>query len=106
MGEGFWVVLGTTIGTVGSLATTWLNAYFARRSKYPEYDKAVEKLLKDMLEHGPKWRKIETLMRVTGLNEQDTKEYLITLGARGSESDGDLWGLTSRNPLQQIATSN
>jgi hypothetical protein len=106
MGEGLWVVLGTAIGALGSVVANWLNLYWARQSKYPAYDEAIEALLKKMLETGPKWRKIETLMHVTGLSEQDTKEYLITMHARGSETNGKLWGLISRNPLSEIDKSS
>ncbi len=105
MGEGAWVVLGTMIGTVGSIATTWLTAYLSRRSEFPEYDKAANKLLKSLLEDGPKWRNVTTLAAVVGMSEQDVKEYLIVLGARGSETNGNLWGLISRNPLSEIKSS-
>ena len=106
MGSGFWVVMGAAIGTVGSILTTWLNAHLSQKSKFPEYDKGVKALLIAMLTAGPKWRKIKTLAAVTGLSEQEAKEYLIELGARGSETDGNLWGLISRNPLSEIDPSN
>lgn len=102
MNTGLWVVLGALIGTVGSVSTTWLTAHLQRRSQFPKYDKAVEDLLKRMLESGPTWRKLSTLSRVTGLSEEHAKEYLIELKERGSESNGDLWGLISRNPLSEI----
>ena len=106
MAEGIWVVLGATIGTIGSIATTWLAAHLSRKSPFPQYEKAVERLLNSMLEAGPNWRKIQTLSNVTGLSEKHAKEYLIVLGARGSETDGQLWGLISRNPLSEIDPSN
>lgn len=99
MPDGVWVLLGTLFGTAGSLVTTWLTAYLGRQSQHPKYDKAVEALLQKMLASGPQWRKLDTLARVTGLSEQHAKEYLIEIGARGSETNGDLWGLISRNPL-------
>jgi len=103
MAEGLWVLLGTVLGTVGSLATTWLSSYLGRKSPHPKFDKAVEKLLRQMLQGEHKWRKLETLANVTGLSEEHAKEYLIELGARGSETDPRLWGLISRNPLSSIA---
>lgn len=106
MDNGLWVVLGAAIGTAGSILTTWLNAHLGRKSKFPEYDRAVKALLVAMLSGEPKWRKIQTLASVTGLSEQDAKEYLIELGARGSETNGTLWGLISRNPLSEIDSSN
>jgi hypothetical protein len=104
-GDGVWVVLGAAIGTFGSIATSWLNAHLQRSSQYPKYDKAIDNLLKAMLEAGPKWRNVRTLANVTGLSESDVKEYLVLLGARGSETDSTLWGLISRNPLKDIDAS-
>jgi hypothetical protein len=105
MAEGAWVILGSVIGTLGSVLTTVVADCLSRRSKYPNYDKAVQDLLKSMLEKGPQWRKLQTLAAVTGLSEQDAKDYLIELGARGSETNGSLWGLISRNPLSEIDRS-
>lgn len=105
MAEGMWVLLGSAVGTLGSLSTTWLSSYLGRQSKYPKFDQAVEALLKKMLTDGPKWRKLETLASVTGLTEKHAKEYLIELGARGSETDPRLWGLISRNPLSEIESA-
>lgn len=99
MSDGMWVVLGAAVGTAGSIATTWLSATLSRRSAFPKYDAAVVKLLRDMLEADPRWRKLDTLAKVTGLTPKDAKEYLIEMGARGSSTDGNLWGLISRNPL-------
>lgn len=102
MAEGVWVLLGTAIGTVGSLSTTWLSSHLSRKSAHPKFDKAVEKLLRQMLDGKHKWRRLETLASVTGLSQKETKEYLIEIGARGSETDANLWGLVSRNPLSEI----
>jgi hypothetical protein len=106
MDNGLWVVVGAGIGTLGSIGTTWLNAHLSQRSKFPKFDKAAKALLVAMLSSGPKWRKLQTLASVTGLPERDVKEYLIELGARGSETDGNLWGLISRNPLSEIGSSD
>jgi len=98
MAEGTWVVVGAAIGTAGSILTTWLNAYLSKDSPDP-YDVQATALLKSMLEKGPHWRNINTLANVIGADNKLTKEYLLALGARGSETNGDLWGLISRNPL-------
>ena len=42
------------------------------------------------------------LANVTGLSEEHVREYLIEIGARGSEADPTVWGLISRNPLSSI----
>ncbi|HEX8572152.1 MAG TPA: hypothetical protein VF759_05325 [Allosphingosinicella sp.] len=104
MAEGVWVLLGTLLGSAGSLASTWLTAHLGRQSKHPKFDRAVEGLLRRMLQQGPRWRRLSTLARVTGLSEQHTKEYLVEIGARGSEIDDLVWGLISRNPLEDIAS--
>jgi hypothetical protein len=97
--------MGAAIGTAGSISTTWLAAQLSRQSRFPKYEKAVTRLLKALLEDGPKWRRVETLARVTGLTENNVKEIMVELGARGSETDGGLWGLISRNPLSEIDPS-
>ena len=102
MSDGAWVVLGAAIGMVGSVATTWLNAHFARLSKYPKYDRSIEQILLRLLRDGQNWRSLNTLSNVTGLTPKHTKEYLIEIGARGSETNPNLWGLIERNPLDQI----
>ncbi len=100
------VVLGAAIATIGSAGTTWLNAWLIKRNDPErEYDAAVKSLLKALLEKGPKWRKATTLASIIGLDKKLTKEYLIVIGARGSQSDPELWGLVSRNPLQDIDDS-
>jgi hypothetical protein len=96
MAEGLWVVLGAAIGTVGSVSTTWLAAHLQRQSQFPKFDKAAEALLGAMLENGPNWREIQTLAAVSGMTEKDTKAYLIVMGARGSETDKNLWGVKRR----------
>ena len=54
-----------------------------------------------MLEKGLKWRSLSTLSNVTGLDEDEAKRLLVEIGARGSETDPNLWGLISRNPLPE-----
>lgn len=101
MSEGFWFAIGAIAGTIGSLATTWLTAWLGRQSQYPRYDAKVQAILREMLGGEHKWRRLETMARVTGLTEQDVKDYLIELDARGSANNGQLWGLISRNPLSE-----
>ena len=99
MAEGAWVVAGAAVGVIGSLLTTALNAWLGRRNDLDRYDKAAMKLLTQMLEGDRHWRTIGTLSSVIGASKQDTKELLLMLGARASETDPELWGLISRNPL-------
>ncbi len=105
MAEGAWVVLGAAIGTVGSIVTTWLNAYLSKKPPDP-YEEAATSLLKEILEKGYKWRSLDVLSNVIGASHQDTRELLLMLGARGSETDSNLWGLKSRNPLPDHLPEN
>jgi hypothetical protein len=100
--SGVWVVVGSAVGALSSIVTTWLSVNLQRQSPHPRFDKAVTKLLRDLLTSGPSWRKLETLAAVTGLTEQHVKEYLVEMGARGSETNGRLWGLIESNPLSEI----
>jgi hypothetical protein len=51
MAEGGWVVLGAAVGTIGSILTTWLNAWLAK--KPPDYfDKKAMDLLRAILADG------------------------------------------------------
>jgi hypothetical protein len=106
MGDGFWFAIGAIVGTLGSIGTTWLTAYLGRQSQYPHYDAKIQAILREMLGGRLRWRDIETLARVTGLTDQDVKDYLIELDARGSANNGKLWGLISRNPVAEAGESD
>jgi hypothetical protein len=99
MAEGAWVALGAAIGGASSILTTWLAAWFNRKNQLDQYDLAAIKVLTAMLEQGPNWRTLKTLSNVIGASQEDTRTLLLILGARGSETNPDLWGLLSRNPL-------
>jgi hypothetical protein len=99
MAEGGWVVLGTAIGTIGSILTTWLAAHLNREKPDP-WDGIAMSLLKKQLEI-ERWCDIGTLANIIGLDAKTTREYLILLNARGSRRDGKKWGLVSRNPLER-----
>ena len=98
MAEGGWVVLGSAIGTIGSILTTWLAAHLGKEKPDP-WDGIAMNLLQKQLEI-EKWCEIGTLANIIGLDTKTTREYLILLKARGSRKDGKKWGLLSRNPLE------
>jgi hypothetical protein len=98
MSDGGWVALGAAIGAAGSILTTFLNAWLNKKAP-DKYETAASKLLKEMLEKGDTWRSLPILANVIGADHQDTKEMLLMLGARASETNPLLWGLVSRNPL-------
>lgn len=93
------VVIGSLIAVVGNIALHWYQDGPRRRA-----EKARKALLILMLrddrfaEH---WRKLTTLARVTGASEIETKQLLVTIGARGSENDDGLWGLIEFHPFNK-----
>lgn len=97
----FWVawvgVVGVIIGSIltvfGNLSIEW----YKNRSQM-KIDKACQALLKDMLQ-SYNWRSLRIMSSVIGCSEEQTKAYLIAIGARGSEKEDGKWGLISRNPL-------
>ena len=75
MNEGLYVIAGTIIGTLGSIGTTFLAALLERRSRFPKYDQAVNKVLLEELSRELPWQSLEVLARVVGMTEQDTREF-------------------------------
>lgn len=57
-------------------------------------------LLKDK-KHVNGWRKLETLSKVIGLDDEGTKNLLVEIGARGSLQEKEVWGLISKHPLDE-----
>jgi hypothetical protein len=102
----FWVALVGVIGAIvgslltlaGNLALEWFRA-----RKQKRIDDTRQKILKEMLEDQAfEWRNLSTLAAVVGCDEEQTKNLLIAIGARGSEKNDGKWGLISRHPLSEI----
>jgi hypothetical protein len=58
-----------------------------------------KKLLRRALGGKYDWRKLSTLTRMIGQSEDETRELLIEIGARGSvkpDAADEMWGLVSR----------
>ncbi len=94
------VLAGAALGIVGSLLLHWLQD---RPRKL--LDEGRKKLLLQMLRDTrfqDRWRKMATLSRVIGADEETTKRLLIEVGARGSEKDDGLWGLIESHPFDQV----
>jgi hypothetical protein len=99
MDSGWAAIVGSIVGGLGSFGATWLSAYLSRKRPDPA-DEAAKRLLKEMLEAPAwQWRKFRSLSNVVGLSEERTRQLLLEIGARGSETNPELWGLISRNPL-------
>jgi hypothetical protein len=104
-------IFGGIIGGILGCAGTIITSYWGPR-KLDEYkENLAEKRLngprksnlKKLLEDDKfKWRRLSTLARVTGTNQEECRRLLIEIGARGSLSEGDeMWGLISRNPIEE-----
>jgi hypothetical protein len=98
MDSGLAAIIGALIGGAATLAGTVLTECIKER-RQTKFDEPRKKLLKSMLESGYQWRKLETLANVTGLDFADAKRLLVEIGARGSETNANVWGLISRNPV-------
>ena len=48
---------------------------------------------------GKEWYRLDTLARVIGADHAETTRLLIEVGARGSQSEKNVWALRSRKPL-------
>lgn len=94
------VIVGAIITVAGNFLLHWLQDRPRRK-----LDEGRKKLLEQMLRDTrfkERWRKITTLSRVVGVDEETTKRLLIELGARGSEKDDGLWGLLEYHPLDKL----
>lgn len=95
-----WGFLGAILGALTSFFGIWLTHHL-KVAQQRRDDDARKVLLKQMLDNSTdEWRKMETLSRVIGASKEDTARLLIQLGARGSESENDVWALLSKKPLR------
>lgn len=102
----FWVtlvgIIGAVVGSFITLVGNFAIECFKGR-KQKNIDNARQKLLKKMLEDKAfQWRNLSTLASVVGCDEEQTKNHLIAIGARGSEKNDGKWGLISLHPLSEI----
>lgn len=100
--------LGALVGSLFSILGVVVHHCLRERS-IAKRDAPRKKVLRDMLEaenpaYPERWRKLDTLMHVTGANQETTKRLLLEIGARASEDGKDLWGLVKHHPLNQITT--
>lgn len=103
----FWVAIigfvGAVIGAVLTLVGNLLLHWFKDRPRQI-LDNGRKNLLKTMLDDSRfpnRWRRLSTLSRVIGADEETTKRLLIEVGARGSEKDDGFWGLITRHPFDE-----
>lgn len=104
----FWVsvvgFIGVIVGAFIAVAGNFLLHWFQDKPRR-ELDERRKKLLEKMLRDPrfeERWRRITTLSRVVGADEETTKRLLIEIEARGSEKDDGLWGLLEYHPLDKL----
>lgn len=104
----FWISIvglaGVIVGAIITAAGNFLLHWFKDRP-HRKLDESRKKILEKMLRDTrfkDRWRKITTLSRVVGADEETTKRLLIEIGARGSEKDDGLWGLLEYHPLDKL----
>lgn len=99
----FWAgVAGVTIGGAIQFGFNLARDWFQSR-KQTRLDDMRKDLLREALENPPsgtEWRKLTTLCGIIGAKPEETTRLLIELGARGSESQEDVWALLSERPLR------
>lgn len=94
------VIVGAIISVLGNVVVHYLQ-----NKRKDTLDDLRKDLLLKMLDNDRfpnKWRKLETLSRVIGADDETTKRLLIEVGARGSESESNSWGLIKHHPLDKI----
>jgi len=102
--ENFWLgIVGVAVGSFGQFM---LDHFRHKRETKAQrkLDKSRRNLLKTALENPPpdtSWRKLSTLSRIIGADYETTTRLLIELGARGSESENEVWALLSDKPLRK-----
>jgi hypothetical protein len=98
MDSGTAAVLGASVGVVGSLLTTWLNALLTR-SGDRQYERKTMEILREALQKGENWQSLPSLAALIGAPEDEAKQLLIMLGARTRQTQPSMWGLRSKNPF-------
>lgn len=91
------VVIGAAVTVVGNIAL-----HKIQDGPRQKLDNSRKELLKTMLNDSrfpQRWRKLATLSRVIGADDETTKRLLFEVGARGSEKDDDMWGLLEHHPF-------
>lgn len=97
-------LIGVIVGAIISILGNIIIHYLQNKRK-DTLDELRKDLLLKMLNNDRfpnKWRKLETLSRVIGADDETTKRLLIEIGARGSESESNSWGLIKHHPLEKI----
>ena len=99
--EFFFGLFGVFVGGFVSWIGIWLK-YKLDTKRGLKLDNLRKADLRQMLENtskGKEWRRLETLSCVIGADFETTTRLLVEIGARGSESENEVWALKSKKPL-------
>lgn len=102
-------VIGGTLGVIGTLISSYYGPRKIEEWREQRHEERIngprKRLLKKLLEDPrfPDGRTIETLSRVAGSSQEESRRLLIEVGARGVTIKGDKegWALISRKPLDE-----
>jgi hypothetical protein len=98
MSDGLWGFLGVITGVFASSAVGLVRYWFTEGRAACKRKAGLKKMLDTDFNDG--WRKITTLARVIGADENVTRNLLLEIDARGSEKEGsEKWALISRHPI-------
>lgn len=101
--------IGAILGVVGTIFTSYWGPRKIEEWREKRQEKRIygpkKKFLSQLLEDSKfdDGRKLETLCRVTGSNEEECRRLLIEIGARGVKlkNGEEGWALISRKPLDE-----
>ncbi|NHE58810.1 hypothetical protein [Cyclobacterium plantarum] len=103
MSDTIWIAFigfsGAVIGSLATLAGTWLGHYLKEKSEAKKDKSRKDLLLRLLNDAAHQWRELDTLKHVIGADETTTKRLLIDIGARASEDGKPIWALIGKKPL-------
>ncbi len=94
-------IIGVAVGSIGQFVIDHFRHKRETKAQR-ELDDRRKELLKDALKNPPtgkEWRELQTLSRIIGADYETTTRLLIEIGARGSETENEVWALLSKKPL-------
>jgi hypothetical protein len=90
---GLWVLLGSAIGAIASVGTTYLTDHLRHR-RAEKLDQMRERALRARFNASTKdWVPMEKLRDCIGADRDTTVRHLLMIGARRSMKENDVWGL-------------
>lgn len=104
--EFFTALIGAAIGAGTGLGAVYLQHNLANKNDRELAGKRKDILIKMLTIESKPWRDLEMMSKVIGASAEETKRLLFEIGARGSETENEVWALMSRKPLKGIDEGN